>query len=190
MVLRCQCIGVPDEATHVAFAYPATTGSDTARDLEDQLESLDLADERWAFFLLVGGFCYFTQASAADAADAGADAADGGEQAAPLTICQVRAGYRAASVFVLASVHRWRRRVALAQANAIVLVPSDVTLEFDGPHEPDQVCVLHMGTWSPPAPRVAPCRSGSLSSAVPHAYPFQPPPTRRPLSPSMTCQAL
>ena len=83
-------VGVPVGATHFAFAYPAMSGGDS---LEHVLEQLNLADERWAFFLLVGGFCYFTED------DTG--------------------------------------RFKLMQCNALVLVPSDFTMEFDGPHTPD-----------------------------------------------------
>ena len=85
-----RCIGVPSAATHFSFAYPAMSGGES---LEEALETLNLADELWAFFLLVGGYCYFTVN------------AEG--------------------------------KFELLQSNALVLVPSDYTLELTGPHTPD-----------------------------------------------------
>ena len=43
---------IPSDAAFYAFAYPA-------EGMEDLLEQLNLCDERWAFFLLTGGFVYF-----------------------------------------------------------------------------------------------------------------------------------
>ena len=47
--------GIPLEATSFCFAYPVAM-------MEDKLEKLNLADEPWGFFLLIGGFCYFDDA--------------------------------------------------------------------------------------------------------------------------------
>ena len=63
-----EAAGIPLEAHYFAFAYPAdyrwTKEIDMTDDvgwhsLEKKLEILNLAEEMWGFFLLVGGFCYF-----------------------------------------------------------------------------------------------------------------------------------
>ena len=84
-------IGVPLGATHFAFAYPGVDW--TGESLEERLEKMNLANELWAFFLLVGGFCYFVE--------------------------DPETGAR-----------------TLVQINALVLVPSEYTMDFDGPHKP------------------------------------------------------
>ena len=92
------CIGVPLEATHFAFSYPSTSGGES---MEDTLEALNLADERWAFFLLVGGFCYFAEDE---------------------------------------KTKNW----TLLQCNALVLVPSEYTMDFEGPFEPAMAALNHL----------------------------------------------
>jgi hypothetical protein len=83
-------LGIPEDATHVCFAYPAPA-------LEEELETLDLADERWAFFLLVGGFCYFAMSQKPGS-----------------------------SYFTTSGGERHDAGLKLIQCNALVLVPSDV----------------------------------------------------------------
>ena len=52
-----EAAGVPEDAHSFAFTYPTS-------DMEEILESLNLADEPWGFFLLVGGFLFFDRAGA------------------------------------------------------------------------------------------------------------------------------
>ena len=84
---------MPEEATHYAFLYPATAG----KSMEEALENLDLADELWAFLLLVGGFCYFQEAPATRDSNAGG------------------------------------KTFTLIRSNALVLIPGDEVMDFDGP---------------------------------------------------------
>ena len=90
---------IPDHATSFAFAYPGgyawTQAGSTASPaayvaLDRKLEAMNLADEVWAYFLLVGGFLFFDHTG------------------------------------------------ILIQANALTLVPSAYTMNFDGPHAPDR----------------------------------------------------
>ena len=92
------CTGIPVAATHFAFAYPSTSGGES---MEGTLEELDLADERWAFFLLVGGFCYFVEDE---------------------------------------KTKEW----TLLQCNALVLVPSEYTMDFEGPFEPHMAALNYL----------------------------------------------
>lgn len=46
--------GIPLEASTFCFAYPADR-------MEEPLEKLNLTDEPWGYFLLVGGFCFFDE---------------------------------------------------------------------------------------------------------------------------------
>ena len=97
-----RCIGVPEEATHYAFLYPATSHG---KSMEEALENLDLADELWAFLLLVGGFCYFQEAPATRDSNAGG------------------------------------KTFTLIRSNALVLIPGDEVMDFDGPFTPNQKAI-------------------------------------------------
>ena len=47
-----EAAGIPSGAKYWCFAYPVEA-------LEEALEQINLADEMWAFFLLIGGFVFF-----------------------------------------------------------------------------------------------------------------------------------
>lgn len=56
-------VAIPREAKYFAFAHPADyawstpSGKESWNSAEKKLETLNLANETWAFFLLVGGKC-------------------------------------------------------------------------------------------------------------------------------------